>query len=144
MFGLGSGPGSQISDCGTVGHERFNQSLTVLKQQCVSSVVVEFTGTVECEVLGMIAESLVRECGPTCGLNEVVKVNGAENSLYCACDGKCLHDFKDDTLNGLVGTLVGLFLIQVIVNFSIMINSRYNLGLFGARASFIPVVGKSV
>lgn len=137
-FGLTEG-------CGGTEASMMNSTLNVLKAQCEPTTRTEFTGTADCEVLRYIATSIMEECGPTCGPNEHAKVNVDENAVYCACNGKCLKDFRDDTLNGLVGTLVGILGIQFIANFFLMINSRYNLGFVSVGSSNVaPVVGKTV
>ena len=138
MFGLNAAPHS----CGA--STLFDSSLTVLKSKCPAATFTNFTGTADCEVLGMIAEGLMDECGPKCGRYEFAKVNTAENHLYCACDGKCIDGFQDNTLNALVGTLIGLLVIKLIANVMIMIDSVYNLGLIGKKNSVTPIVGKTV
>lgn len=135
-FGLTSG-------CGGTEASMMNNTLNVLKLQCDTHIRTEFSGTADCEVLRYIATSLMDECGPTCGQNEYAKVNANEDSLYCACSGKCLKDFKDNTLNSLVGTLIGLLFFQIVFNGVRMINDAYGFSLFG-RSIVTPVVGKTV
>ena len=134
MFGL-----EGVSDCGTLGHERFNQSYHVLTTLCDEKV--QLSGTVECEVLGMVAEGVMTQCGPACSFAEYVKVNANENSLYCACEGACLKEFTDNTLNTLIGILVVLLFSQLSFNTISMVDETYKFGLFGKQYA-IPVVGK--
>ena len=134
MFGL-----EGVSDCGTLGHEQFNRSYHVLTTLCDENV--QLAGTVDCEVLGMVAEGVMTQCGPACNFAEYVKVNANENSLYCACEGACLKEFTDNTLNTLVGIIVVLLFLQLSFNTISMVDETYNFGLFGKKY-VIPVVGK--
>jgi len=113
----------------------FNSTFNVLKSKCDLGIKTVFEGSASCEILGMIAEGLMDQCGPICGLNEHVQVNINENALYCACDGKCQKDYRDSTLNGLLITLIVLFLIQFFFNSFIMFNNRF------AKSSNIAILG---
>jgi len=135
-FGIKSG-------CSGTQAATMNRTLNVLKARCGVSTKTEFTGTADCEVLRYIATSWMDECGLSCGQNEYAKVNIDENSIYCACDGKCLQDFTDNTLNSLVGTLIGLLFFQIIFNGVRMINDAYGFSLFSSSL-VTPVVGKTV
>lgn len=139
MFNLPHG-----TTCSIKNSELFNSSIIVLKEQCDVTIKTNFVGTTDSEVLGIIAEALMNDCGPNCGKNEYPKVNADENALYCACSGKCIDDFKDNTLNALVGTLIGLLVIKSTANILIMLDSRYNLGYFEQINSNAPIVGKTV
>ena len=132
--------------CGSEDKNWFNLSIQTLKKVCDPTITTSFAGSVDCEVLSYIAEGLLNECGPICGANEYVKVNTNENALYCACDGKCIDDYKDNTLNSILITLSVLFGIQMFTNLIIMIDSSYKFGLFGQSISIntvAPMLGKN-
>jgi len=131
--------------CSSEDNKWFNTSIKTLKQVCEPTIQTTFSGTVDCKILAYVAEGFISDCGPTCGLNEYLKVNARENTVYCACDGKCLEEFQDSTLNNLIITLIVLFLTQSTFNFIIMLNTRFKFGLFGNRyTTIVPVVGKTV
>jgi len=131
MFGIDKHMANK--ECGTVGHKLFKTTYHLIRETCDKPT--NLTGHVQCEVLGMIAESLLSQCGPACSSAEYVRVNANENAFYCACDGKCLYELTDNTLNVLVGALIGLLGIQFAFNFISMIDATYSFGLFGSRVS---------
>jgi len=137
MFGL-------TTDCGGTEAIMMNRTLNVLKERCGTNTLTEFTGIADCSILRYIAMSIMQECGPICGPNEYARVNVDENAVFCACDGNCLKDFRDNTLNSLIGIIVGLLIFQILFNSVRMFDSVYGLGLFSRSSEYVPVVGKTV
>jgi len=133
-------------NCSTAENEGFNTTILVLKEQCESGSTVDFTGTADCEVLASIAQGLMIDCGPNpqCGLNQRATVNVNKNTIYCSCDGTCIDDIRDTTLNNLIWALVSLFALQLFVNLVTMTDSVYKFGLITSINSVIPTLGKTV
>ena len=108
----------------------FSDKIAILESGC-EFTLSPFDVSVECADLSVFSEILLHRCGPACSRHEIPRVNAARDLMYCGCESNnCLNDFNDSTLNNLVIALLCLFVLQISVNFIMMMNNYFQLELF--------------